>query len=473
MEGQTQLPELPDLPLAVLRLVVAWLLPADLFDDEVEPWKHSLRFSASSTQTLEPLGEALRDASLALAALRPHPEPASFCWPHAVRSIARGGCANCASWRALRPLRAVRPQTAATSPLHEAPQLSGASLCALRGGHLVIHGGRCSSSGETCDATYLAQTAQMPSGLVKWDLLRCQPPGPAARCYHAAAPVLQVGAGLGEAMLIFGGAGSGERLHGDTWFLELQSQEKAHGHRTSYVVGSGSGQLSGAVWRQTLVEISEGPAPRSSHVLAAWHCSSGGWSAVLHGGLGSSGVMADVWLLQQPSGPWHEMRTSGGNVARAHHCGAVCRDRLLVHSGQDETFLTVGTVHSLELCSGVWTRLGMPSLADGRPLLRIDAAAAAVGPLGLLVFGGVDQAFEFQPAEPWLLKASTRASAARFLQVRPRCGLKGPSPRACGSLCAAAGEGWKAYAFGGFDGQQDLSELWCLDMTPCGLAACR
>eukprot|EP00966_Prymnesium_polylepis_P151671 3504119-Prymnesium_polylepis.1 len=38
-----------------------------------------------------------------------------------------------------------------------------------------------------------------------------------------------------------------------------------------------------------------------------------------------------------------------------------------------------------------------------------------------------------------------------------------PSPRACLGLCSS---GLSVYAFGGFDGETDLNDLWALELLP-------
>ncbi|CAK0841611.1 unnamed protein product [Prorocentrum cordatum] len=199
------------------------------------------------------------------------------------------------------------------------------------------------------------------------------------------------------------------------------------------------------------------PSARSSFVLAPWPTAACG---VLHGGLGNDGVMSDVWVLE-PQGTWHEMPTSGALVSRAHHCGAVQGDLLLVHSGQDATFLTAHAVHSLDLSTGVWQELVYPS----GPPSRIDAAAASVEGVGVLILGGVDTAFEFEPADLWLLGGTSGAGGSASCPVAlPHARGAGPHPHACGGLAV---RGLQVFAFGGFDGKNDSDELWRLDLAKC------
>jgi len=349
-----------------------------------------------------------------------------------------------ACWEKVRPLRAVRPQTAAFTPMHDAPSLSGASLCALNAGHLAVYGGRCSSSGETQGDVYLVQIGDMPRGLAKWDRLRFdEGEKPPPRCYHAAVS-FGTHAFDATAMLTFGGAGaSNNLLHNDLWCLDMDLK------------GQKMNSCTRARWTSMPQDSSRPPpSARSSFVLTVWAEAA---AAVLHGGLGNDGVVSDVWILE-PTGLWLPMETSGGCVSRAHHVGVVHRNQYLVHSGQDATFLTVHSVHSLDLLTGTWQEVVHP----GRPVSRIDAAAAAVPGVGMLIFGGVNTAFDFEPADLWLLTdaGADRSGMSSSLLTK---GL-GPSPHACGCLAV---HGLDIFTFGGFDGKVDLDELWRLDFSKC------
>lgn len=163
--------------------------------------------------------------------------------------------------------------------------------------------------------------------------------------------------------------------------------------------------------------------------------------------------MDDVWMLSKEQ--WVRLETVG-SPARAHHCGAVCNDHLLVHSGQDATFLTTHTIHSLNLQSLVWHEIAYPC----GPEPRIDAAAAAVKDIGVLILGGVNGGFQFEPSTVWLLQECSGECGV----ARPVLAPKGQRPHACGSFCA---HGLQAFQFGGFDGEGDLDELWCLDLVQC------
>jgi len=367
-------------------------------------------------------------------------------WFRAVRTFAAGDSADLCKWQRLRPLRAVCPETSANKPIHDPPRLSGCSLCQVNGTHLLIYGGRCSTSGETRGGSYLVQVQQLPPGMVRWSRVCCMAQ-PAARCYHASVMLPGHGEQPGSTMLMFGGAGAGDVLHDDAWGLEvrLEGSDQAQGS-----------QLRGcsfARWEQVPQPAGRPrPSPRSSHVLAAWSRSG---AAVLHGGLGTAGVMSDVWRLW-PDGEWEAVPTSGAAVARAHHCGAIHGDHLLVHSGQDETFLTVHMVCSLNLQNSVWHEVVYPN----GPSSRIDAAAASLEGIGVLMFGGVDTAFAFESTDFWLLKGAAGVSGDAFRVALATAA--GPRPHACGSLCVA---GLRAYSFGGFDGHGDLDDLWCLPLV--------
>lgn len=250
-------------------------------------------------------------------------------------------------------------------------------------------------------------------------------------------------------MLVFGGAGADNGLHDDTWCLELSGR--------CNVQGGGRSRLwtcYDAGWWQSEEALGQpAPSARSSFVLAPWTALE---CAVLHGGIGNEGVMSDVWMLQS-RGEWIELPTSGSPVSRAHHCGAVHGDYLLVHSGQDATFLTSRSIQSLDLRTGNWLELAAPHVG---PASRIDASAASIEGVGLLIFGGVNTTFDFSANDMWMLKVHGATVGAQRMAA-PMSAKKGPRPHACGGLCT---EGLRAYSFGGFDGQHDSDELWCLSL---------
>ena len=110
-----------------------------------------------------------------------------------------------------------------------------------------------------------------------------------------------------------------------------------------------------------------------------------------------------------------------------------------------------------------------------------------------VVFGGVGEDFNFvSPHDAWLLRSATDVHPRRNLARPPTATASttaaaaattaatataaataaaaaappphdGPSQRACLGLCA---DGLSIYAFGGFDGEHDLNDLWRLDLMP-------
>jgi hypothetical protein len=323
------------------------------------------------------------------------------------------------------------------------------------GNKIVLFGGRCSVSGDTVDATYVVQIPVRASGVVQWEELHCsksenslQLKGPAARCYHAAIQGFR-----DSTMFVFGGAGGdlvsgSDSLLGDTWMLEMTSV-------TINQLGQWGAVASCGLWERCRGSVtSETPSARSSHVFAKWPSKRYG---VLHGGLGEGGVLSDTWLLNS-NAEWYELRTSGPRIARAHHCGGVVEDALLIYSGQDEGYLTVSGFFVLQLLTGVWAEV---PLLNG-PSPRIDASAAVIESVGLLVFGGVGCQFEFEPPSPWMLPAVCNGtdSSPRMMMHDTH---EMPCARACSSMCS---DGLYVYIFGGFDGEQDLGDLWCLDLVP-------
>jgi hypothetical protein len=216
--------------------------------------------------------------------------------------------------------------------------------------------------------------------------------------------------------------------------------------------------------------------------------------------------MSDVWLFHSgtahaPAG-WRELQATGPRVARAHHSGGVVGDTLLVFSGQDANLLTTETICALHLPTAVWSVAVLPS--DG-PAARIDASCAAIPALGLLLFGGVGARFEFESEVPWLIPGGQAATGddgalSGFANSQPHSPAnsqahdhagslthaplpapagrhpplslvspwqRAPKQRACAALAV---EGMHAFVFGGFDGQQDLNDLWCLSLVPPAFA---
>jgi len=392
-----------DLEPAIMSGVVNCIMHTAGLDNTRASWQTVLNFSTTTRQLLDLMTEVLFEMLHIGAEVNSCFAKRSLGWPHALRSLMVGGCLDCSTWRKLRPLCAVRPGTAVVTPLRDVPRLSGASLVAVNGTHLVVYGGRSSSTGETSDVAYLVQVGALPAGLAKWDRLVCDRASlPPPRCYHGAA-ILQHGRDRTVRMFIFGGAGHGDLLHDDTWSLEL-SLDSGSSYETK--------SCKMACWRQLQTPLKEQvPTARSSYVLATWQSVG---CALLHGGLGGNGVRSDVWALS-PEGLWNELPTTGACVARAHHCGAVHRDCLLVHSGQDETFLTVHSVHCLDLNGGIWQEIIYPT----GPNSRIDAVAASMEGVGVLIFGGVDSMFEFEPMDVWLLRNA--GESVGHAQVESSC----------------------------------------------------
>ena len=179
--------QLLSLPSELLRAIASFLVPSD-FGAAAPAWRGALRFGGACTALLDALSEALRESIAALRLLEPS-SPRRTAWLHAIRSLASGTCAECCAgkWQRLRPLQAVRATSAACTPLMEPPEMSGASLCALGGGRLVLFGGRQSATGDTLGTTHLVRVSWFPAPLAQWDLLHPSP-SPPPRCYHAVAP---------------------------------------------------------------------------------------------------------------------------------------------------------------------------------------------------------------------------------------------------------------------------------------------
>ena len=472
-------PDLVSLPAEILRDIAVQLVPSAGCASEPDAWQSAIRLSAVSRSMLQPVGDAIRQAIPAFGSLK---VPSSIvAWSQLLARIYSGGNGQ---WARLRPLRAVRAQLKDMLPLQAAPSLSGASLCALAPGKLCVFGGRSSLSSETFDSTLMASVtfsssragaSQPPQGVATWDrLVFADDDVPPARCYHTAAlwhDEFHQQRSASIRMVVFGGCSVGDRLLNDSWCLEGLM---------------GAGDAPRLRWRELSFDAAV-PSPRSSHVCATWSAEN---ALVLHGGLGNEGVTSDVWVLRQSpkgsrNGPgtsqWVELMTAGGKVARAHHCGGIIGDgnraALLIYSGQDANLLTVHGLARLTLSSATWEMISLPtdgpymanggSLAGG-PSARIDAAATVVEGVGMLIFGGVGADFSFcAPDDAWLLRGDCssppKQRVVEAAAAQSEGSWKGPCSRACVGLCA---DGLGAYLFGGFDGEADTSDLWCLSLLP-------
>jgi hypothetical protein len=506
-------PTLLTLPPEILDRIAQNVLPPGLWADSPWAWAPAVAFGSCCLAAHASLGASLMSCIPAFEALEPRAEHANTCWFSLLAALRApdGG-----RWHSLRPLRAKRPAARGMEAMQNAPRLSGGTLCAMGGSRLVLYGGRSSETGQTLASARLVTLSFYPIPLAQWDDLRsdvCPPP----RCYHTAvrwAAAERAAPAGASKMLVFGGAGesaggvapesdlSQNALHGDTWCLHLWPAAAAGQPSTR--------SPRCASWERIPPPPgAPSPAARSSHVCSVWL--GGGGLPVLHGGLGNDGTMSDTWLFcsgQKNGAPdgWKEMQTCGQRVARAHHSGGVVGDSLLVFSGQDANLLTSETICALHLPTATWSVAALPS--DG-PASRIDASCAVIPSLGLLLFGGVGAQFEFESDVPWFVPggaatagrdnglsgsackqahnyACSRAHSPAPSQVDdltqgPRTAAAGrlaplslvspweraPKQRACAALAV---DGLHAYVFGGFDGQQDLDDLWCLSLIPPAFA---
>lgn len=424
-----------DLPDQVLRAVATCLVPApNAFEAPAFTWQPSVNLATSARELHLVFGEILCEALPSLALAKPLPSYERTCW---LRTLAALRSMQKASWCEVKTLRATRPQNLSFTPVQTAPCLSGASMCVLGDNLLVIFGGRSSISGQTLGKTYLVQLSWSRSVIAQWDEVQCKAQ-PAARCYHTAARWTS----SRDGMIVFGGAGSGDTLFNDSWSFKQYDFTLPDGR-----------DCTAACWEQLhQPESSEAPTARSSHVCATWTRED---KLVLHGGLGNSGTMGDTWTLEK-GGCWMRFVTSGAHVARAHHIGGVVNDHLIVHSGHEANLLTTNRICALHLCEAVWLEITWPN----GPAPRIDAAASVVENVGLLIFGGVGADYEFESAESWMLPAIRSTRVPQKVAPRQQSTL---SPRACCSMCS---DGLRTYIFGGFNGSEDLSDLWCLNLVP-------
>lgn len=515
------------LPSDVLVAIASHLIPsAGFHNSSTKAWANALLWCAVSKQCEEALGLALVEIVPSLANLSASDQPASR-WCSLVGRLNAGGCGR---WMLCSPLRAVRPERPHLHPVQTAPRLSGASLCALVGGGgseslLCLFGGRASASADTSCKTYLISVSwPSPSRSVAvWDQLLGET-HPPARCYHSASSCSWDGS-----MVIFGGAGDEEgAMYNDIWSLEVTAESTRAAAPTPAPrqwrqlepLGAPPAPRSSHVcvsWPEQRSLIVHGGLGNDGVTGDVW--------LLLPPDSASATASACEWL---------ELETSGPSVPRAHHCagliGSGDRSALLVYSGQDERLLTVHNLATLTLSNAAWEIVNLPNArparslrgGDGRsggassdsgneearlkegavlPVGRIDAGGTTIPGVGLLVFGGVGDDFGFvEPANAWLLRNAHDTTPT--LPVAPSLPLppvtpnatqaapadptiaynrtfstksappkatpaKAPRARACLGMCA---DGLRVYTFGGFDGEQDLDDLWCLSLLPPGLA---
>ena len=489
--------ELSSLPPDVLIHVAIELVPPGGLSDSFASWSAAMNFTSASHLMHSALVNAIH-SRVPTATDGLSFSPAGLC-AHIHSLLAGGGLSK---WRILPPLHTVRaPKSMHLLPLHAPPKLSGASLCCVAPQHLCLFGGRVSSSGDTLDTTYFATVR---SGVTIWDqlLTLADVPRPPARCYHtgtvleSAPPSPRRPKGTSRPMIVFGGAGAGDSgnddLLSDVWILV------------------------DSCWRE-LRPHGPPPVARSSHICAAWPAER---ALIFHGGLAADGVRGDVFLLRgvaerragscgagscggdtRADGEWVAVTTSGVAARRAHHSGGVVSEAtLLIFCGQDETLLTRHVLSALDLRTFTWSSTPLltdpPGTAALSPLAamlarhahssvgpaaRIDGAGMAISGVGLVVFGGVSEDFSFVAAEDaWLIRSATdvqprgrlayrttpRGSSDPRLASDSKCALarpEGPCPRACLGLCV---DGLTVYVCGGFDGEQDLNDLWSLELLP-------
>ena len=477
--------DLCSLPLEVLTTIAINLLPAGGLSDVPAAWGAALNFTSASHLTHAAVLEAVR---LRIPIVVPDHlicSPAELCSRIGLLLAGGGGRSK---WRPVRPLRAVVPRSAHSTPLQEAPRLTGASLCCVGPQILCLVGGRNSTSGDTLDATYLAaiRAVQCGCSVAVWEKLLhpTDMPCPPARCYHTGLSISvlesapsSTGRQLGapHPVIVFGGAGEGESLLNDLWMLSVSVDSTAA--RASGFFPLQRATTAPHRWR-ALHPKGQPPPPRSSHICAPWPANH---SLVFHGGITSNGVSGDVFLLRgtttRDDGEWVDVQTSGAVVKRAHHVGGVVGDStLLVFSGQGDTLITTQTLTALDLLTWTWSSLPLDKVG---PMARIDGAGMAVAGVGLVVFGGVRDDFNFVPAaDAWLLRNATDVTPRGRLahHMAPACdpdstasaAPDSPSPRACFGLCAS---GLTVYVFGGFDGDRDLNDLWTLELRPSNARA--
>eukprot|EP00929_Paragymnodinium_shiwhaense_P100302 TRINITY_DN62523_c0_g1_i2.p1 TRINITY_DN62523_c0_g1~~TRINITY_DN62523_c0_g1_i2.p1 ORF type:complete len:501 (-),score=72.91 TRINITY_DN62523_c0_g1_i2:225-1727(-) len=484
---------LDGLPEEALVLIFEQLLPQRL-RSVGSSWLPLVRLASTGCALQSSLGRTLVDNFPAsLSRLKVNiPAARRTCW---LQLLASFNACNASSWESIRTLSAVRPRGGCWTPQQHAPRLSGCSLCAVGEGRLLLFGGRESVSGNTEGAAWLISvTRSVVTSLVTWDKLEMDGPAPPSRCYHSAtrwtAAEPANSGGRFARVVIFGGSGSAGGVLNDTWCLTLSG---------SRVDGSAGYS---AEWQELHQAAgSAAPVARSSHICALW-TGAGGGTPVLQGGLGDSGTYSDTWLLTEgcnaagqadmqpgglrsrtrartrtssnmsscssvapidPAACWTRLETLGPPVARAHHVGGVVSDMLLLVGGHDTQLLTVDWMGLLHLPTATWSTVKQP----GWQSARIDASAVSLGDdLGLLVFGGVGPSYEFEEATPWLVSCARDGAAKPLVGRDPS---KVPRRRACAALCS---DGLRVYAVGGFDGQNDLNDLWCLSLLPSCFANC-
>jgi len=519
-DDATEAVSFSDLPNEVLLTITAILLPPNGLADEPMLWRGAMAFGACSSVCGAYLAEACQVAFPAFAGLHTD-SPAA--WGALLGGLHAGGCGR---WLPCSPMRAVRPQQPQRQPVQAPPHLSGASMCALAPNLLCVFGGRSSVSAETRGTTYLVTIARSGAerAVALWDELQTGESPPPPRCYHTAQMWTDHSAPLEQSpMVVFGGAGEDEGMFNCAWKLERVGRDGFSSAPWRWRQLVPSGELPAARSSHLCVNWSTEGALVVHGGLGNDGVTGDVW--MLRRGDGGNGVSGGecAWARVITSGGDVKRAHHAGGLVResllvysgqderlltVHNLASLCLSTatwslvslpsdypaspMPPHAvdlsepngaqemGDDEPTEADASASMRTFTSdsdggrwgpaddgdggrgwGGFFRCGDSNAGGLSPLARIDGAATTIEGVGILVFGGVKADFNFvPPSNTWLLKG---AHDARHNQPAASQFTQAPKARACLGLCS---DGLRVYSFGGFDGEHDLDDLWCLSLMP-------
>lgn len=226
-------------------------------------------------------------------------------------------------------------------------------------------------------------------------------------------------------------------------------------------------------WSKVTPSTGAAPKARSLALLSYFEAQD---SLVLFGGDDEDGTsLGDTWLFDISSSTWSEVATTGdAPAARFSLNGGVneAAGELIVFGGEGEDRAVFNDAFSLNLTTGVWTRIGT---GGGAPEPRYGSAG------GVVLLGPDDDAFllvthGFDKKTRWDNSFALRLADGAWLDVSPPAGAPLPTARClvAGAAMRSSQPGGPAVVgmYGGCGsggyGPCPSSEMWALTVT--GLA---
>lgn len=210
-----------------------------------------------------------------------------------------------------------------------------------------------------------------------------------------------------------------------------------------------------AAWTQ-LSPAGSLPAIRESHSMAF---DPGTGAAVLFGGWNADDMFNDTWIYRPAEDRWEQQAPSGSLPARRVGAPMVSdpiSGRILLFCGwsQDVQF---NDIWAYDPNTGTWTELkpgGALPKARGWCSVAYDSASDK-----LIMFGGWDEAGASELGDTWAYDAAANV----WTELKPSGSA--PSPRE-GHKMAYDPVGNRTYLYGGFNGDDErFDDLWAYDWT--------